>query len=967
MKKALALILTLIMVLGLMPAAMAATAPASQQQIGNYYKADQSSEGKLEDTPSQNASEWVYNGENRQVGVRKTISGTDEENVFDIKLEVQTKQDLKQISSANEKAAVVLVMDVSGSMRGNLQGAMKAAQDFINSFANVSNAENRKVAIVKFSGSKNWENETTIDGARTVQGWINASSIKKEDGSLCDALNGLEANGGTNIHAGLLLAKNLLGTIDNDYSKNIVLFTDGEPTYHVTESEVQSTSTEVICKTDSKNTIGGNGEETYHNDHHSVETTVGKIKEAGITPYAIYLGNKNIKCNTLNEWGSCIIDLHRYKSEYNPFFPADYKISAWLKDAGFTAYSATSADDLSKIFTSIAEFITISAQAWQVTDPMGAMVDFVEFQDTNYENKQASYDESNKQITWKLIGDITREESGDEGNKIYTYQLNYRIKLNTLRDGFKAGDFFATNGVTSLSYFIHEGSEPVENPQLSYAYFNVPSVKGFAGDLTFTKFDANNEPLAGAAFKITANDDPNWSMDGTPYADGTSFTFTGIPSGHTYTLTETKTPEGYQGLDATYTVEVAYGVAVLKKGADTVTAIVNTPKETPTGSLTITKEFEFEGEATEARPNSITFTVQQIVQEGEPGHSETVTLTPNDSWEKTINNVPVGEYTVTEGDANIDGYTYTPVQNPTGNITVAATGTAAVTFTNTYKKLSPDTNEITFNVSKTVEQKGNVAPGTNTFNFEFTIFTEGIEDAAINNSDYIVTIGGNTITPDVTGKYGFSITVNGATTQTVQVKVQGETAKIDNIAGLKVSETGTAPEYWTYDNKEAKSAQAGDSVTFTNTYTKMQDNTGSLTVKKTVSGGGASYNKEFTFTVTLTQNKDPLSGEVGGVTFTDGVATFTLKHNQEKSITGIPAGYTYTVTENADGYTQSITSGSATGTIKKGETATVTFNNYKSGGDHYYPTPDPVPPIVIPPNTGDMTIWQSILHFLGIR
>ena len=55
MKKALALILTLIMVLGLMPAAMAATAPASQQQIGNYYKADQSSEGKLEDTPSQNA------------------------------------------------------------------------------------------------------------------------------------------------------------------------------------------------------------------------------------------------------------------------------------------------------------------------------------------------------------------------------------------------------------------------------------------------------------------------------------------------------------------------------------------------------------------------------------------------------------------------------------------------------------------------------------------------------------------------------------------------------------------------------------------------------------------------------------------------------------------------------------------------------------------------------------------------
>ena len=35
--------------------------------------------------------------------------------------------------------------------------------------------------------------------------------------------------------------------------------------------------------------------------------------------------------------------------------------------------------------------------------------------------------------------------------------------------------------------------------------------------------------------------------------------------------------------------------------------------------------------------------------------------------------------------------------------------------------------------------------------------------------------------------------------------------------------------------------------------------------------------------------------------------------------------------------------------------------------DHYNPTPPPVPVIVIPPKTGDMTVWQSILHFLGIR
>ena len=38
-----------------------------------------------------------------------------------------------------------------------------------------------------------------------------------------------------------------------------------------------------------------------------------------------------------------------------------------------------------------------------------------------------------------------------------------------------------------------------------------------------------------------------------------------------------------------------------------------------------------------------------------------------------------------------------------------------------------------------------------------------------------------------------------------------------------------------------------------------------------------------------------------------------------------------------------------------------------NGGGYFYPTTTPVPVIVIPPKTGDMTVWQSILHFLGIR
>ena len=48
---------------------------------------------------------------------------------------------------------------------------------------------------------------------------------------------------------------------------------------------------------------------------------------------------------------------------------------------------------------------------------------------------------------------------------------------------------------------------------------------------------------------------------------------------------------------------------------------------------------------------------------------------------------------------------------------------------------------------------------------------------------------------------------------------------------------------------------------------------------------------------------------------------------------------------------------------------TLYYGGGSSGDGHsyYYPTTTPVPVIVIPPKTGDMTIWQGILHFLGIK
>ena len=216
----------------------------------------------------------------------------------------------------------------------------------------------------------------------------------------------------------------------------------------------------------------------------------------------------------------------------------------------------------------------------------------------------------------------------------------------------------------------------------------------------------------------------------------------------------------------------------------------------------------------------------------------------------------------------------------------------------------------------------------------------------------------------------------------------------NNVTGVDVDNI-TRSSLFGFGGKEDNNA--GKTVVQIEGTTVWQDGkmespaTGTLTVKKTVSGGGADYNKAFTFTVTLKMPEItvdalatpiinatpdtsaapiPVTETYDGVTFTDGVATFTLKHNESKTIKDIPAGYTYTVTESDNaGYT--VTMSGNTGTIKAGETSTAAFNNYKAGGGngggYYHPTTTPVPVIVIPPKTGDMTVWQSILHFFGIK
>ena len=48
----------------------------------------------------------------------------------------------------------------------------------------------------------------------------------------------------------------------------------------------------------------------------------------------------------------------------------------------------------------------------------------------------------------------------------------------------------------------------------------------------------------------------------------------------------------------------------------------------------------------------------------------------------------------------------------------------------------------------------------------------------------------------------------------------------------------------------------------------------------------------------MTLGDQGIKGTYGDMTFTNGVATFTLKHKEVKTAKGLPTGITYTVTED---------------------------------------------------------------------
>ncbi|MCL2818735.1 MAG: prealbumin-like fold domain-containing protein, partial [Actinomycetia bacterium] len=277
----------------------------------------------------------------------------------------------------------------------------------------------------------------------------------------------------------------------------------------------------------------------------------------------------------------------------------------------------------------------------------------------------------------------------------------------------------------------------------------------------------------------------------------------------------------------------------------------------PTGSLVVSKLLT--GTDTEAS-RDWTFTVTFSDGGTYDGVASGVAFTLKGEQSRTISGIPQGVvYGVAEAEADSDGYETTSTG---ASGTMSANG-AVATFTNHRDKALGD-----LTVSK--DLVGNHTEAARDWTFTVTFSDEGTYDGVASGVPFTL-------------RGGQSKEICGIP-QGVFYAVEEAEADSDGYLTTSTEASGTI-------NSDLSHA------VFTNTRYQSDDQTGILRVEKLLDGNDTEVGRDWHFTV-IFSDEGTYDGVGSGV-------PFTLQGGQDRLITGIPAGVTYSVTEaeaDIDGY-----------------------------------------------------------------
>ena len=564
---------------------------------------------------------------------------------------------------------------------------------------------------------------------------------------------------------------------------------------------------------------------------------------------------------------------------------------------------------------------------------------FGEFKDLG--GNHANYNADADTLTWNVrdssIDESISSATSDDEYAVLGYTLKYTVTLdNLVNKQFTEEEPAQVNQKATLTYAFQdeEGNwHGDEEGNVLTGEFLVPTVKSHYGDLTFTKKGSDDKTLENVTFTLTTADKPDWSMPATSGEDGT-VSFTNIPSGHTYTLTETSTPAGYIAADP-ITVTVSNGTVTTtasETGGSNIedNVLIN---QAQTGTLTVTKTVN-------GLENGVTLPEDFKI---EVKNSDTVvkTLTTSNAdsgttYTWTVDNLAPGTYTVTESNYEVDGYTVDADGND-AKVKVTAGDTANANLTNTYTKQVPG-----LEVTKTLDKvngadydSGMVKVGDV---LTYTITVENTGNTTLNNVLVTDTINGS-------GEFSLSTTDTDTGVTIEDTTATIETLAVDTTVTITATYTVAADDAGqTITNMAVATASDGTtdqpdnppSVTVENpdwTVTKTVDNAtpnvgDTITYTITVSNTGNTTLNGLTVTDTMDDGRTVTWGTLPeGVTRIDGTNNLSISELASKTDVEITATYTVVATDAGATFQNTVTVSDGTTSETPDEPPEVTVNN----------------------------------------
>ena len=535
-KRIIALLLALILTVGLLPTvALAAdgdtpAAGTSSDVKNGYYEDTTWKEGTLNQGKLPTGVE----------SVSKTAKPTSNPNEYEVTLEVVLKKTESQENPGS--AATVLVLDHSGSMngcaycksttdtRGNYYHTEGCKYDKPNEWVRVTSEQSRMSAATKavkdfiktYSGrfDENGQETTIADlnlGRWVCLVWFNETGGVTGGGTWVDVSNksgyqsatntsGWSAHDGTNLDCGLRLAdyqlkQNTVAKISKNL-KNVIVLSDGEPTYHL------STSWEVgdplfhydITIDDIGYYVHGNGGSCDEDTYNTTKSTAATLRNSA-SVYTVCFGASN---KVIEGHNITVGNYLRQNIATQPKTGSQEKF----------AYDAAHAAALNTAFAAITKTIVSGLNNGTVKDTLPTGITSEAFGEDNVKEWKLNEAPFTKNETTNTVG----------GKQVttYTYTYTYTVTIDpkTVKTEKVDGvDYAPLNGETTLTVKNSAG----ENVTI---HFPIPAGKVTMPSHTVTWKSQDGITTLETDNNVEYNTQPSFDQADPTKADDAQYTYT---------------------------------------------------------------------------------------------------------------------------------------------------------------------------------------------------------------------------------------------------------------------------------------------------------------------------------------------------------------------------------------------------------------------------------------------------------